>query len=296
MKQILTIITLGLCLLFSCKPTVPENTNKSDTLSQTKTDTAVLPVSAEVAGIDTAKSDPVEEPQEESQADMGPENFDYTFEGSINDKIKVKVNIFQYHRELKARAVYLSSKKIIDMDARYPAVGQFELTEKINGKPTGVWKIATDEEDVFKGTWTAPDGTKKMPISLAMSPEDFDNFLPAEEVKTGYYVYKDINEDEETKEEFPITFSEELYVKNMSGSSIYFDLYIQGPPPGVHVGMLSGMANKVGKNYIYKNDEGCEITMSFSGNTVTMGQKGADVDCGFGANIGAFGTLKKSNP
>ncbi len=298
MKQILTVAVLCPLLFFSCNNTAIENKESKDTLAQSAKDTtAVVPKEATVvSAIDTAKSDPVEEPKEEGQADIGPENFDYTYEGTINGTIKVKVNIFQYNRELKARAVYLSSKKIIDMDAVYPSVGHFELTEKINGKATGVWKIAADEEDVLSGTWTAPDGTHKMPVSLAMSPEDFDSFLPAGEVRTGYYKYIDKNEDEETKEEFPINFSEELYVKNMSGSSILIDLYIQGPPPGAHVGMLNGIAHKVGQNYIYKNDEGCEITLTFSGNTVGLSQKGADVDCGFGANIGAFGTLKKSNP
>jgi hypothetical protein len=294
MKQILTIIALGSFLLFSCQPPANENTRKADTLSQTLKDTGTLAPKEERETVvaDTLK----EAPTEQAQTDIGPENFDYIFEGTINEKIKVKVNIFQYHRELKARAVYLSSKKIIDMDAVCPAAGSFVLTEKINGKSTGVWKIAVDEEDIFKGTWTAPDGTKPMPIYLAMTPEDFDNFLPAEAVKTGYYTYIDKNEDEETKAEFPITFSEELYVKNMSGSSIFFDLYIQGPPPGVHVGMLNGIANKVGNNYVYKNEEGCEITLSFSGDAVSLSQKGSDINCGFGANIAAFGTLKKSNP
>lgn len=294
MKQILTIVALSPLLFFSCRNTATQNTDLKDSVVQTATDTAAsLPVEEpSLEAVDSVSSDPVVLGQD----DIGPENFDYTYEGTINGKIKVRINIFQYHRELKARAVYLSTKQIIDMEATYPSVGHFELTEKVNGKATGIWKIASGEEDIMSGTWNSPDGAKQMPISLSMSPIEFDNFLPATAVKTGYYTYKEINDDAETKTEFPITFSEELYIKNMSGNSIAFDLYIQGPPPGVHIGMLNATAYKAGNNYVYKNDEGCEITMAFSGDEVKLDQKGNDINCGFGANIGAFGTLKKSNP
>lgn len=287
MKQLIITVALSPFLFFSCQ-NASQSKEAMDSV-QTTTDTATTPKPNSEAA-NTIKS----KHETDTQTDGSLADFDETFQGTINGNIKVKLNISQINRELRARAVYLSSKKIIDMEAVYPSIRNFELTEKVNGNPTGIWKISENETDEYVGTWTSPNGSKQMPIRLAKTSDDFDSFLPAEEIKSGYYVYKEINEDEETKEEFPVTYSEELHVKNMSGNSIAFDLYIQGPPPGVHLGTLNAIAYKSGKSYRYKNDEGCEINMAFEGDSVKLDQKGTDVDCGFGANIGAFGTLKKS--
>jgi hypothetical protein len=288
MKPIIFAAAVLTTVFFSCQKTTNTN-SESQTLAA---DSALA----------AATSDSVAEPEEEGtfaaetdlagESDMDPQNFDYVYEGLINNKIKVRVNIFQYKGEQMARAVYLNSKKIINMEAAYPAVGTFMLTEKIGDKSTGIWNVAVEEEDILAGTWSTPDGSKKMPIKLAMTNGDFDDFLKKEEIVTGFYVLQENNEDAETKQEFPLLFSEELFVKNMAENTLYFDLYLQGPPPGVHVGMVNGMAKKSGNSYLYKNDEGCEIKMLFAGDSVQLSQKGSDINCGFGAGIGAFGTLK----
>jgi hypothetical protein len=287
MKPIIFAVALT-TVFFSC-----QNANNGNTANEGAAADSALAL---------ATSDSVAEPTEEEifageagleeQTGSDPQNFDYTYEGLINNKIKVRVNIFQYKGEQMARAVYLNSKKIINMEAAYPGVGSFVLTEKIGGKSTGIWNVAVEEEDILSGTWSTPDGSKQMPVQLAMTDGDFDDFLSKEDIKTGFYVLKELNEDPETKEEFPVVYSEDLFIKNMAGNTIYFDLYIQGPPPGVHMGMVNGMAIKSGNAYLYKNDEGCEITMSFAGDSVRLSQKGLDINCGFGANIAAFGTLK----
>jgi hypothetical protein len=287
MKPII-VAALLTAVFFSC-----QKANDSNTASESLAADSALAL---------ATSDSVAEPTEEEifageagleeQTATDPQNFDYTYEGLINNKIKVRVNIFQYKGQAMARAVYLNSKKIINMEAAFPEVGTFVLTEKIGGKSTGIWNVAVEEEDILSGTWSTPDGSKQMPVQLAMTDGDFDDFLSKEEIKTGFYILKELNEDPETKEEFPVVYSEDLFIKNMAGNTLYFDLYIQGPPPGVHMGMVNGMAVKSGNSYLYKNDEGCEITMSFAGDSVRLSQKGSDINCGFGANIAAFGTLK----
>lgn len=289
MKRLPITITLA-TILFSCQQNSNKNT-EADTLAleavSSVSDTMTMPTEEEII---TSESAPEESGDQEYNS---PEDFDYTYEGLINNQIKVKVNVFKFRGEQKARAVYMNTKKIINMEAVYPSVGVFELTERIDGKPTGIWKLEAKEEDVLSGTWNSADGTKKMSVQLGMTSEPFDAFLPKGEVKTGIYELRELNEDPETKQEFPVIYSEELYVKNMAGNTVYFDLYIQGPPPGVHIGMINGMAEKVGNAYVYRNEEGCEITMTFSADAVTLSQKGRDFDCGFGANIGAYGTLKK---
>ncbi len=289
MKRInLAVATILLTILFSCQKNSSETTNADsltvDTalVSNTPPDTTAVPTETEFNADEDVRGD-----------DMDPADYDYTYEGTINNTIKVKVNLFNIRGEEHARLVYLNSKKIINMDSKYLGGGDYELTEKIDGKPTGFWKIGVEEEDILSGTWTSPDGKKQLPIALGMTNEDFDNFLKKEEIITGFYELKEVNEDVGTKEEFPLLYLEELYVKNMANNSIYFDLNIQGSPPGMHVGMVNGIANKSGNYFIYKNDNGCEISMLFSGDVVKLSQKGSDMDCEFGASIGAFGTLQK---
>jgi hypothetical protein len=236
MRRIHLAPLLFLTFLFSCQHNNSRNT-ATDSLA---TDTAV-------AAIDDTTHVEITEAEDESE--LSGADFDYTYEGLINNKIKVRVNIFQIRGEKMARLVYLNSKKIINMDVAYPAVGTFELTEKIEGKVTGIWKIAVEEEDILSGTWSAADGAKQMPVQLGMTIDDFDNFMAKEEIRTGTYEFKQVNEDTETKDEFPLLSSEDLYVKNMADNSIYFDLYIQGPPPGVHLGMVNGMAYKSSEHY-----------------------------------------------
>ncbi len=288
MKQLtIAIACLGFC--FSCQSN-KNNSTETDSLAVDSVFSSQTVDTAVVAG-------PTEEEiiaaEDQNEVPLDPQDFDYTYEGLINNQIKVMVNIFKFRGEQKARAVYLSTKKIINMDAVYPAVGTFELTEKVDGKATGLWKIAVAEEDIFTGTWNSPDGKKQMPITLTMSGSEVDEVLPKEEIKTGFYFLEERNEDAASKEEFPLLYKEELYVKNMAANTLYFDLYIQGSPPGVHVGMVNGYASKSGNAYVYTNEEGCEITMIFSGGKVSLSQKGSDVNCEFGQGIGAFGTLEK---
>jgi hypothetical protein len=290
MKLIFFAAALVTTVFFSCQNANKDNTANENASTDSVVDSAAMPPDT-LSGATEAEIIAAENAFDE-QPVTDPDNFDYVYEGLINNKIKVRVNIFQHKGEAMARAVYLNSKKIINMEATFPSAGTFILTEKIGGKSTGIWNIAVEEEDILSGTWSAPDGSKKMPIQLGMTDGDFDDFLNKEEIKTGFYVLQETNEDAETKQEFPLLYSEELFVKNMAGNTIYFDLYIQGSPPGMHVGMVNGMAEKSGNSYLYKNDEGCEITMSFAGDSVQLSQKGTDINCGFGANIGVFGTLK----
>jgi hypothetical protein len=289
MKHIIFATAL-LLVFFSCQKgnnTANENPSADSVLdSSAPTDTLAGPTEEEII----ASEANLEEETGDRTTNDG-KDFDYVYEGLINNKIKVRVNIFQYKEQAMARAVYLNSKKIINMDAVFPN-GGFLLTEKIGDKSTGIWNVAVEEEDILSGTWSSPDRSKQMPIQLAMTDGNFDDFLNKEEIKTGFYVYKEVNEDAETKQEFPLVYSEELFVKNMAGNTVYFDLYIQGSPPGMHIGMVNGMAVKSGNSYLYKNDEGCEITMSFAADSVQLSQKGTDMNCGLGANIGAFGTLR----
>lgn len=258
---------------------------------------------ADTLAADTAQIRPVEPGTEATDAEdsnktpeestpQGGKESDYTYEGFIDGKIKVRLNFFDYN-EQKARLVYLSTKKIIDLEPVTTTTGAYEVLEKVNGKTTGIWKLQGTGEAVMTGTWNSPDGSKQMPIKLTRTEEPFDNFLPKEEIRTGFYEKRDLNDDPETKQEYPELYVEELRVKNMAGSTIYFDLYIQGSPPGMHIGTIYGIAAQKGKSYVYNNGEGCEISMTFSGSNVTLGQKGTDTDCGFGAFIGAAGTLEK---
>ena len=281
-------LTSIIAILISCGNKKNDSNTSDSEITSINDTSAALPTPEEVVVSKTNPDEGVSDPV------LDNSDFDYTYEGTINKNIKVKVNIFKYRGELKARAVYLNSKKIINMDAAYVRIGAFELIEKVKGKTTGIWKIEVAEEDIFTGIWTSPDNKKQMPISLSMTGgDDFDDFLAKDEIKTGFYQLKEINENAETKAEFPLTYSEELYVKNMAENTIYFDLYIQGPPPGVHMGMINGFAQKSMNSYIYKNENDCEISMTFSDDKVELKQVGNSMNCEFGANISAFGTLKK---
>lgn len=275
-------------MLFSCNQKNIENVS-NDSLAVVAIDSTAITA----LPLDTNSSTTEPEKATSEASYEGDKQFDFTFEGLINNKIKVRINMFKYRDVLNARGVYLSTKKIINMGLRNERAGNFELTEKINGKVTGIWKLAISEEDILTGTWSSPDGKNIMPITLSRIEDSFDSFLTPSEVKSGFYELVYLNDDPETKEEFPILNSEELYIKNMAGNSLYFDLYIQGSPPGVHIGMANGMANKVGNAYVYKNEDGCEITMLFADNKVTLSQNGSDMNCEFGAGIGAYGTLTK---
>lgn len=286
MKKITIAATFALLAVFSCQ---------QKTTEQTTTDS----LAADSAKAYHATADPEVLPAEDSAAPESTDNAqgknsDYTYEGLVDNKIKVRLNFFGYN-EQKARLVYLSSKKIIDLEPVTSPTGGYEVLEKVDGKTTGIWKLQGTGEAVMTGTWNSPDGSKQLPIKLTRTEEPFDNFLPKEEIKTGYYDLRELNDDPETKKEYPEVYVQELQVKNMANNTIYFDLYIQGPPPGVHIGMIYGIATKKGKAYVYKNEDGCEISMTFAGDDVTLGQKGTDVDCGFGAFIGASGTLKKKS-
>jgi hypothetical protein len=155
MKRITLSTIILATALFSCK------TNTETTNTDSLPADSVTSDTAEFAAGDEFLS---EKPAATSDADQ--DDFDYTYEGLLNEKIKVRINIFQFQREQKARLVYLNSKKIINMDVRYPAVGTFELTEQIDGKSTGIWKLETKEEDILTGTWSSPDGGKQMPVQL----------------------------------------------------------------------------------------------------------------------------------
>ena len=288
MKQ-LALAVLLIAFLFCCRPKHSEET-APDSLS---VDTIALAPYEDMSVEGGEKGE--EAVTEQNSETTGLEDFDYTYEGKLNKTIDVRVNIFQREGTKRARLVYLRSKKIIYMDARCPETGTFELTEKVEGKVTGIWKIAAEEEDIMSGTWSTADGSKQLPVELMMSEIDFDDFLPRERVHTGTYELKEENDDAETKQEFPFLGLEELFVKNMAGNTIFFDLQIQGPPPGVHMGVVSGMAEGSGNHYVYTNDEGCKITLSFAGDTVSLNQKGSDINCGFGANIYAYGKLSKKN-
>jgi hypothetical protein len=288
MKFLIFAVALIATVFVSC-----QNTNNGNTTNENLTaDSALVFATPDSLAGPTEEEIIAAEAGLDEETATDSENFDYTYEGLINNKINVRINIFQYKGEQMARGVYLNSKQIINMDVTNPAAGTFVLTEKINNKPTGIWTVAVEEEDILTGTWSTPDGSKQMPVRLGMTNGDFDDFLNKEEIKTGFYALQEGNEEEETKQEFPLLYSEELFVKNMAENTLYFDLYIQGSPPGVHIGMVNGTAVKSGNSYRYKNEEGCEITMSFAGDSVQLSQKGSDINCGFGANIGAFGTLK----
>jgi hypothetical protein len=151
-----------------------------------------------------------------------------------------------------------------------------------------MWELKAETEDALVGVWKASNGSRILPIELRASKIDFDHFLPAEEIKSGRYTYKDKPRDENS-----IPFSEELQIKNMAGSDIYFDLYVHGPSPRFHVGYLHGMASMSGDYYYYKNEDGCKLKLMFSANTVKLDQDGTADYCGFGANISAYGTLTK---
>ena len=288
MKRLYWLAAIVTLIHYSCQNKSSENLTKdslvlvaldSNTSSEHSNDSLAVPEEAEIVS---------SEQEYEAQ-----EDFDYTYEGLINNQIKVKLNMFMFRDGQKARAVYLKTNKIINMDLRTLAVGKFELTEKVNDIVTGIWKLEVSSEDILTGTWFSPDGKKKLPIALSLIEDNFDDFLSKEEIKSGFYELRELNNDPETKEEFPILNAEELKVKNMADKTLYFDLYIQGSPPGVHIGMISGIANKSGNLYVYKNEEGCEISMSFVGEMVTLSQEGSGMNCEFGAGIGAYGTLRK---
>lgn len=65
-----------------------------------------------------------------------------------------------------------------------------------------------------------------------------------------------------------------------------------------HSGSASGTAQIVGDTAIYSSDEygPCRITIEFiKPGTIKVAQSGGDAECGFGHNVSADGTYKKSN-
>lgn len=286
MKAITLAIQVLAAALFSCCSNGPETSQQKainvDTISVDTTNT-------NVATTDTLGAADLEIMDDEGE--LMPADFDVTYEGMLNNKIRVRLNIFQLSGFQKARLVYLNVKKVVNMDVLLVADEKIELTELIEGRVTGIWKVIKSGDDLLTGSWYSPDGDKQLSVYLKKTEGSFDDVIDGSQ--TGFYKYTELNDDEETNKEYPFSYEAKLNVKTMAGNDVYFDLQLSALTPMMHAGYLYGTASRSGDSYVFENGDGCKITMVFSNNTVTLDQEETDASCGFGANVSVYGTLIK---
>lgn len=65
-------------------------------------------------------------------------------------------------------------------------------------------------------------------------------------------------------------------------------------PDNVHMGFAGGTIKLEGTKAVYKQDA-CTLTFTFVRDTLAVAQEGADVDCGFGANVYAGGNYARKD-
>ncbi|MFN5415444.1 MAG: hypothetical protein ACK5B9_00185 [Flavobacteriia bacterium] len=168
------------------------------------------------------------------------------------------------------------------------------LEEKSKDITTGFWYL-TIEDDSIVGDWVNLDNNKKYPVKLKYSKGN-KKILNQ---KTDSDYNKEVSENISGTYKSTINFINDMWVDDdnlspeigFNGGSIIIkeiDKYsisfsvemICGPT--YHFAMAEGIAFIEGDHYIYKNEDGCEITFAFKNKTI-IAKANDSMNCGFGA-------------
>ncbi len=153
-----------------------------------------------------------------------------------------------------------------------------EFAEK--SKRTGIFN-GTLSASGFEGTWSSPDGKKRLPVSLKTANESSKK-LSAQDVAG---TYKRASK----------TTPAEITIKALPDGSVAVKgeaLWI-GSKDNVHTGTLDGNFALQGAIIIYSDkDSQCKLTLEFKGETLVVTGDGANGSCG-GMNVTFDGTYKR---
>lgn len=140
------------------KQATNENTveNKQDeTKSQDNEDTCINANSSKAKSGDNAKI----------KLDKGYHDY----EGSINNKLKIKMSLYSTENEIVGSYFYESERKEIQLKGKLEGNNIVLSEYDESGKNTGTFQGTMDTNEKVEGTWTNPDGKKSYPFTLTLT-------------------------------------------------------------------------------------------------------------------------------
>lgn len=239
-----------------------------------------------------------------------------TFKGAINSKYQIEMELREDPNDagkVVGKYRYAGKTAYLNLKGDSYSSSVLHLTESYDGKTTGEFYLEWEGENTLTGTWMG--GEKHFPVSLTRLSGDREQ-LDAYDITvisaqtnadiTGSYVSEThwINDFHSTEENpnLEIGFNGGVVtVQEVSEEEIkvFFNL-ICGPT--YHMAYFSGTAKKTGNRQYEFNqisefggEEPCHLIFTFTEKTISIEQKSASFDCGFGARAYADGDFLKVN-
>lgn len=175
----------------------------------------------------------------------------------------------------------------VHFSAAAPSAG-FDVTCPGNGlthAKGAAWSLTLPESGDYTITVDGHGAKESFPYTLEVGVEGKPHPVPPQGL-TGTWA-RDVDPDDNTIE-----------VKELPGGKLRFAVMAiwKGPnwkESGPHTGEIGGTADLHNGKAVFKDKEAdCMLTMSFSGNKLKVEQEGS---CGFGANVRADGTYKRTS-
>ncbi|MCR9173608.1 MAG: hypothetical protein NXI10_13990 [bacterium] len=264
-----TYSLLLLLLLFSCQD---ENNDKN----------------SESNKVESPSQDQESATQVESDEETELKSFDY-YAGTIGlygEDVLVEINTDK--NEITGRYWYLKHGRQIQLNGTTSAKGnEWQMTESVKNVVTGHMTLEKNG-DQLSGQWYAPgkeSDIQEVELQKVYSSENgkitpnFETYLYSKTIS----IYNGEEDEEETA-------SDELRLVRI-GDYVLFQYFVIGH--NAHVGHINGLAKMVSKNKaIFKGEEGCELSLTFDGKTVTALE---EESCSYYRGMRAYfsGTLTK---
>ncbi len=184
---------------------------------------------------------------------------------------------------------YAKHQKTLSLEGTYdPSSGMVKATESYKGKTTGYLEFKLSHGEI-EGRW--------MKQKDAQEKEDFTATLidlSEEDYSAKHGRYKDVHKITlfSGEDDYEEEVTDVLTISEVGGG--FFSFYYSVIGANAHIGSVEGFAKRKGDTGIFRDLESCELTFTFSGNTVEVHETG---DCQYyrGARAYFEGVLSKVN-
>lgn len=206
--------------------------------------------------------------------------FMQDYEGTMNGKIPIQMHLVNWgDGMIGGDYLYKKVGKKIDIYGDFTTSDAFTLKEYTNDKQTGTFAGKFTTANKITGTWSNPEGTKKLPFEVTAMKRAADN-----SGWSGVWYLNDVWD------------GGTLLVGNVRKDSVGFALNVYRSG---HLGEIEGTAARQGNQAkfvatVVETDEKekCQITFNLKGNQVEIEQVSSGWACGFGMRAHASGTFE----